>query len=132
MARSTWDPTNLYALKDQRHSASLECAALSIGAGFPLRHDRRMAPVYVGGRMATSMRLTDNVIAAGPGDWWMFHHDAQHTGLSAFTGPAIRTEVEICHTGKLIDSSPALGADGTIYVGSDDGNLYALTPRTAP
>ena len=24
-------------------------------------------------------------------------------------------------------SSPAIGADGTIYVGSDDDNLYALT-----
>ncbi len=25
-----------------------------------------------------------------------------------------------------VDSSPILAADGTIYVGSDDGNLYAL------
>ncbi len=25
-------------------------------------------------------------------------------------------------------SSPAIGADGTIYVGSLDGNLYAITP----
>ena len=22
------------------------------------------------------------------GDWWMFHHDPQHTGRSPFTGPA--------------------------------------------
>ena len=27
----------------------------------------------------------------------------------------------------MIYSSPAVGADGTIYVGSDDDNLYALT-----
>ncbi len=27
-----------------------------------------------------------------------------------------------------IESSPAIGADGTIYVGSDDDNLYALNP----
>ena len=27
----------------------------------------------------------------------------------------------------MIDSSPAIGADGTIYVGSEDDNLYALT-----
>ena len=28
-------------------------------------------------------------------------------------------------------SSPAVGADGTIYVGSDDDNLYALTNARA-
>ena len=27
-----------------------------------------------------------------------------------------------------IKSSPAIGSDGTIYVGSDDGNLYAINP----
>ncbi|MBN1560521.1 PQQ-binding-like beta-propeller repeat protein [candidate division KSB1 bacterium] len=29
-------------------------------------------------------------------------------------------------TGNSVDSSPAVGADGTIYIGSDDDNLYAL------
>jgi len=27
-----------------------------------------------------------------------------------------------------MDSSPAVGSDGTIYIGSDDGNLYAVNP----
>ena len=31
-------------------------------------------------------------------------------------------------TGERIRSSPAVGADGTIYVGSYDGNLYAINP----
>ena len=31
-------------------------------------------------------------------------------------------------TGDWVDSSPAIGADGTIYVGSYDGKLYALNP----
>lgn len=31
-------------------------------------------------------------------------------------------------TGGPIDSSPALGADGTLYVGSTDGFVYALSP----
>ncbi len=31
-------------------------------------------------------------------------------------------------TGDSISSSPALGEDGTVYIGSDDGNLYALAP----
>ena len=29
---------------------------------------------------------------------------------------------------RSIWSSPAIGADGTIYFGSDDGNLYAVGP----
>ena len=31
-------------------------------------------------------------------------------------------------TGKGVRSSPAIGSDGTIYVGSDDDNLYAINP----
>ena len=62
------------------------------------------------------------------GDWWMFHHDVQHTGRSPFTGPAIPQLKWKYATGSAIYSSPALGADGTIYVGSVDDNLYALTP----
>ncbi len=31
-------------------------------------------------------------------------------------------------TGDRIDSSPAIGDDGTIYVGSEDNNLYAINP----
>ncbi len=34
-------------------------------------------------------------------------------------------------TGVDIDSSPAIGADGTIYVGSGDDSLCALNPGTA-
>ena len=33
-------------------------------------------------------------------------------------------------TGGDVDSSPAIGPDGTVYVGSDDGNLYAIEPET--
>ena len=27
-----------------------------------------------------------------------------------------------------MNSSPAIGADGTVYVGAGDGNLYAINP----
>jgi outer membrane protein assembly factor BamB len=33
-------------------------------------------------------------------------------------------------TGHVIDSSPAVGADGTVYVGSGDRKLYAV-PSTS-
>ena len=31
-------------------------------------------------------------------------------------------------TGDYVDSSPVIGSDGSIYVGSYDGNLYAIKP----
>nr|6TJB_A Chain A, Cake2 [synthetic construct]6TJB_B Chain B, Cake2 [synthetic construct]6TJB_C Chain C, Cake2 [synthetic construct]6TJB_D Chain D, Cake2 [synthetic construct]6TJB_E Chain E, Cake2 [synthetic construct] len=31
-------------------------------------------------------------------------------------------------TGKAIEASPVIGEDGTIYVGSNDGHLYAINP----
>jgi len=65
-------------------------------------------------------------VAAGRGDWWMFHHDAQHTGRSAFNGPTSLAVKWSFTTGDAVYSSPAIGADGTIYVGSNDYNLYAL------
>jgi len=34
------------------------------------------------------------------------------------------------HTGGFVDSSPAIGSDGTIYVGAIDGNVYALNPNS--
>ena len=33
-------------------------------------------------------------------------------------------------TGWLVDSSPAIGSDGTVYVGSDDNKLYAINGKT--
>jgi outer membrane protein assembly factor BamB len=32
------------------------------------------------------------------------------------------------HTGDSVESSPAVAADGTVYVGSDDSYLYAINP----
>ena len=33
------------------------------------------------------------------------------------------------NTGDIIDSSPAIGSDGTVYVGSDNGYLFAINPE---
>ncbi len=56
----------------------------------------------------------------------MFRENAQHTGLSAYSGPSTATKNWSYATGDAIDSSPAIGPDGTIYIGSIDHNLYAL------
>lgn len=64
--------------------------------------------------------------------WPMFRHDLRHTGRTPYTGPAEPTLKWIFPTGAGIASSPSLGEDGTIYVGSGynytgaDSNLYAI------
>lgn len=63
---------------------------------------------------------------AGQGDWCTFGHDAQRSGRSPFTGPATNALLWSYSTGGGVYSSPAMGADGTVYVGSNDGNLYAI------
>ena len=55
--------------------------------------------------------------------WPMFRHDAQHTGRSPYVGPAWpqlrwRYPTSSC---AVVESSPAIAGDGTIYIGSFDG-----------
>ncbi|UTB32412.1 MAG: PQQ-binding-like beta-propeller repeat protein [Methanobacterium sp. ERen5] len=60
-----------------------------------------------------------------------FHHDNNNTGQSQYTGPQTNTTKWKYKTGDIIFSSPALAADGTVYVGSEDGYLYALNGNGA-
>jgi outer membrane protein assembly factor BamB len=60
--------------------------------------------------------------------WPMFHQNLRHSGLSPYS-TAGDTGVQKWKftTGNFVNSSPAVGADGTIYVGSFDHNLYAIS-----
>ena len=73
-----------------------------------------------------------NTAQAQPADspWPMFRQNPQHTGRSPYGCPAFGVAVYKWHrtTGDYVQSSPAIGADGTIYVGSYDKNLYAINP----
>ena len=60
--------------------------------------------------------------------WIMFQHDLHHTGRSLYNGPEIQHLKWTFLTGGAVYSSPAVGADGTIYIGSYDGKLYAINP----
>jgi outer membrane protein assembly factor BamB len=64
--------------------------------------------------------------AADPVDWWpMFHHDLNRTGCSTSTAPTTNASLWINYTFGQVESSPAV-ANGIVYVGSDDGHVYAL------
>ena len=69
----------------------------------------------------------------GKAPWPKFHHDKLQTGRSEFSTSANTGTLKWKFlTGGRVRSSPAIGADGTIYVGSDDRSLYALRPDGTP
>ena len=75
--------------------------------------------------------LQSDRAGASPGSladtpWPMFRYDPQHTGRSPYTGPEVPVEKWGFPTGESVSSSPDIGTDGTIYVGSVDGKLYAI------
>ena len=63
------------------------------------------------------------------GDWQEFRHDLSHSGRSAFAGPLSPIQKWAVPTVNLLESSPAIAADGTIYLGAFDTNLYAVNPN---
>jgi hypothetical protein len=59
--------------------------------------------------------------------WPKYRRDIQSTGLSpVYTNSTTGREKWSFPTGANVYSSPAIGADGTIYVGSYDNKLYAI------
>ncbi len=62
--------------------------------------------------------------------WPMFQHDPMHAGLSQFNTSANPGTQKWAFSagGPISLFSPAIGTDGTVYVGSADDNLYAINP----
>jgi outer membrane protein assembly factor BamB len=64
--------------------------------------------------------------------WPMFRHDLNHTGLSPYNTSANAGKLVWNFTTNnyaIVSSSPAIDSDETIYIGSSDGNLYAIYPN---
>lgn len=60
--------------------------------------------------------------------WPMFKGNALRTGLSAYEGPSIGVLAwSYATAADVYFSSPAIGSDGRVYVGSSDSRIYALT-----
>jgi outer membrane protein assembly factor BamB len=68
-------------------------------------------------------------ITIKPIPWPMFRHNLNHTGLSPYDTSANPGKLKWSFTtGFVILASPAIGSDGTIYVGSNNKNLNAINP----
>jgi len=72
--------------------------------------------------------------------WPMFRHDSSHTAVSHYTGPSVpaikwsylagdQNGLASSYTGMI--SSPAVGSDGTVYIGAFDNNVYAFASSGA-
>jgi outer membrane protein assembly factor BamB len=63
--------------------------------------------------------------------WPMFRGGPRRTGRSPHNGPQVPKIKWTAATGGSIESSAAVGDDGTVYIGSGDGNFYAVSPSGA-
>ena len=81
---------------------------------------------------ASAFQLAFNVKlvrADNPSSWPMFGHDPAHSGYSSSTGPTTNQTLWSYKTGGWVECSPTV-ANGTVYVGSEDGKVYALNALT--
>ena len=62
-------------------------------------------------------------------DWPMYHSDTSHSGVGAGNSTIDPTLLWRHGTGNQIWSSPAVAGD-VVYIGSNDGNVYALNAST--
>ena len=58
----------------------------------------------------------------------MFGQNPHRTGRSSDSGPVAPSPEWSFNASSYIGSSPTIGTDDTVYVGSYDSNLYAVNP----
>lgn len=60
--------------------------------------------------------------------WPSYRHDTQNTGRSQYLGPQTNSVSWTYSIHGFTEGAPAIHSDGTIYIGSWDGNLYSFYP----
>ncbi|HET6383000.1 MAG TPA: PQQ-binding-like beta-propeller repeat protein [Armatimonadota bacterium] len=77
--------------------------------------------------LTTSTQRSERLEPANP--WPMFHADLRHTGVGR--GSRARGILKWAfRTGGRVRSSPAVSGDGVVYVGSENGFVYAVDSTT--
>jgi eukaryotic-like serine/threonine-protein kinase len=101
----------MIAMNKKTFMAAIALSALIILASFP--SSQLINPTV----SATDSEPANN--------WPMFHHDPLHSGASTGNPTLTPTLLWNYTTGFMVESSPAV-VDGVVYIGSEDGNVYAL------
>jgi len=91
--------------------------SLTISSNDP---DDPMVYIYVNG-LCGNYGLADT-------PWPKFRGNARNTGQSQYIGPQTNRLVWSFQSGSFSESSPAIGSDGTVYIGSWGNRLYAINP----
>lgn len=105
------------------------------------KHDARqqpspMLPAFTAVALAAVLTLWIPVLDALPPAWAQFKGDARHSGASpTIVGPtgANATCVWAYDTGNYVVSSPAVGGDGTVFIGAhvaNGSNVLAINGST--
>ncbi len=93
--------------------------------GLPISNISAPIPQIVGQPSSSAGKSSSGGLANSP--WPMFRHNLNHTGLSPYDTSANPGKLKWSFTtGWYVTSSPAIGYDGTIYIGSEDRKLYAI------
>jgi eukaryotic-like serine/threonine-protein kinase len=108
---------------------------LPLAVGLPGRpgtaQERATNPEAVGDPSAPS----GSAVLLGQTNWARYRFDVHSTGYNRFENVLSPSNVDQLRiawtftTGSYVGSSPAL-VDGTVYIGSDDDNVYALDAST--
>ncbi len=96
--------------------------------GAPGTYDCVLLVTNANGSDSCAFALTVTGQLPAPGDWRMFGRDAKHTRRSPYVGAQTEHLKWSFETnGFITKSSPAIGADGSVFIGSVGAfNLYAF------
>ena len=104
---------------------SILLLSTTFGSGL-VEKDTKVTDSVDTGEIVLSSSRSDGITTAS---WPMFRHDLRHTGYSTSKAPKANQTLWTYTTGDAVSSSPAV-ADGMVFVGSLDGNVYALNETT--
>ena len=67
--------------------------------------------------------------STGAAIWWKFRNGLNNAGRQLFKGTRVTDLAWRIPTKGYVESSPAIASDGTTYIGSGDGKVYADHPE---
>jgi outer membrane protein assembly factor BamB len=98
----------------------------------------RVQPVDAVGEPGAESNVVQVPIPPGQGDWWMYMHDAAHTGRSSIVGAQNgAVKWKFCAEPPIgstygIAGTPVIDSKGRVYFSSDNDVLYALDADGMP